>query len=229
MPPRSNRPGGNHAGSNHFLRQAHVARARLSGARWAEGGGVSDAALILVVNALLGVLGFLGFRASNAVGAIKRLFLADVPSRSDIDRIFGSTRANWNQRARAAQYVIGWSTRIQPRAEGDCVRAFDRKTGRGVSLQPFYFQADSPPETVSFHHYFPVGQLTLDERFKSRIESRARAGLGSSYGVTVRISRTPDGKFDVFTVSIAKAGPARAEEKSCAEAALADRSDGAAE
>jgi len=228
MPSRP-QTGGRNERPDSRRREAHVARARLSGARWAEGGGVSDAALILVVNALLGVVGFLGFRASNAVGGIKRLFLADIPSRSDIDRIFGSTRANWNQRARAAQYVIGWSTSIQPRAEGDCVRAFDRKTGRGVSLQPFYFQADCPPETVSFHHYFPVGQLTLDESFKSRIESRARAGLGSSYGVTVRISRTPDGKFDVFTVSIAKAGPTRAEEKPRAEAALADRCDGVAE
>jgi hypothetical protein len=166
---------------------------------------MSDAALVLVVNSLLGVIGFIAFRASDAVGAIKRLLLTEIPSKSDIDRIFSSTKAQWNQRARAAQFMIGWSTRIQPRAEGDWVQAFDRKTRRGVSLQPFYGQAASPPETIRFNHYFPVGQLTLDESFRSRIEARTRAGLGSSYGVTVSIWKTPDGKFDAFSLFLAKA------------------------
>jgi len=163
---------------------------------------VSDAVLVLVVNALLGVAGFFWLRASNAVGAIKRLLVPDIPSKSDIDRIFSSTKAEWNQRAWAAQYITGWSTRIQPRAEGDCVHAFDRRTSRSVSLQPFYLQDDGPPDSFRVNRHFPAGQLTLVENFMSRIESRAKGGLGSSYGVTVSKTASPDGKFYVLSVHI---------------------------
>jgi len=163
---------------------------------------MSDAALVLVVNAVLGAVGFFWFRVSNAVGALKRLLLPDIPSKSDVDRIFSSTKAKWNQRVSAAEYLIGWSIRIQPRAEGDSVQAFDRKTGRGVSLLASYPRNDGPPESLRLDRYFPAGQLLLDESFRNRIESLARSGLGTSYGVTVRLARTPDGKFDVVSLLI---------------------------
>ena len=84
----------------------------------------------------LAVLSALAGRPAAAEGIV---------SKTDADRIFGFTRAEWTKYANQATHPDGWEVRLNPMDTGVGMMAYDQKSGYGLSVQPLFADDSSPP------------------------------------------------------------------------------------
>ncbi len=157
-------------------------------------------------------------RAGMPVGELVQGIKAPLPAetggkerivnKQDADRIFGLNRAEWNTQAGQMVHPQGWTVRLNPLETGTGVVAFDPKTGTGLAVQPFFRDAEGPPEMLVVGSYYPAGTFReFSDQLKQEMEAAARSDLGPGYSVRISFSRmaSPAPGFDVVEVMITRA------------------------
>lgn len=145
-------------------------------------------------------------------------------SKQEVDQLFALTKSQWNERA----IRIGEHGRIlvaQP--SGNTLGSFDPKTGMGLSVQPLFSDEARLPDVLIVGSYYPAGTLPPGpvEELKKKFESQMRADLGTSYSISVVVTKgsPPDSVFDVVEILISSAGHAALVEKMLEEVAPKER------
>lgn len=131
-----------------------------------------------------------------------------IVNKQDADRIFGLNRAEWNAQAKQMVHPQDWKVRLSPFATGTGVMAFDPKTGMGLAIQPFFPDAQTPPDMLIVGSYYPAGTFReFSDQLKRDMEAAARSDLGSGYTLRISFSRmtSPAPGFDVVEVIITRA------------------------
>jgi len=131
-----------------------------------------------------------------------------IVNKQDADRIFGLNRAEWDAYAKQMVHPHGWTARLNPFETGTGVMAFDATTGLGLAIQPFFRDAEGPPEMLNVGSYYPVGTFrNFSDQLKQEMEGAASADLGAGYSVRVSFSAmaSPPPGFDVVEVMITRA------------------------
>ena|ERR1700731_3299514 len=110
-----------------------------------------------------------------------------VITKSDVDYIFSLDRAGWESYVERMVHPDGWQVERSHHETGTVVGAFDRTTSMGLSTQPLYSDATSPPKMLVVTSYYPLGKLgAFMPTRKAELEKAAQDDLGSDYTVTVR-------------------------------------------
>ncbi len=131
-----------------------------------------------------------------------------IVSKQDADRIFGLNRAEWNAQAEQMVHPEGWRVRLSPLETGSSVMAFDPKTGMGLAVQPFFRDAQGPPDMLVVGSYYPAGTFReFSEQMKRHMEATASSDLGPAYSVRISFSRmaSPAPGLDMVEVIITRA------------------------
>jgi hypothetical protein len=96
----------------------------------------------------------------------------------------------------------------QPIETGTGVMAFDATTGMGLAVQPFFQDAEGPPDMLSVGSYCPAGTFReFSDELKQDMEVAAQSDLGPGYSVRISFSKvaSPAPGFDVVEVTITQA------------------------
>src|SRR5262249_1176935 len=109
----------------------------------------------------------------------------DIISKTDVDKIFAFTRAEWERYARQATALEGWTLRLQPFDTGTMIARFNQSTGIGKSVQALFTNDQEPPIRILAGSYYPVGSRRITWEVVKQIEQAARLDLGSAYSVWV--------------------------------------------
>ena len=109
----------------------------------------------------------------------------NILSKQDADYIFALNRSEWEKYVLTMTYPDGWKVRRTNLDTGTGVAAFDPRTGRGLSIQPFFGDEKSPPDLLLVGSYFAAGTLSIPTKeFLKDVEQEATADLGSAYSVS---------------------------------------------
>lgn len=110
-------------------------------------------------------------------------------SKKDADHVFSLTRPEWEKDSKNL-FAPGWVVRSTKHETGIAVMGFDRSTGFGLSIQPFYRNDHDPPDMVIVGNYFPIGTLPLmTDKLKKDMEVAAQRDLGSTYSLRLNYTR----------------------------------------
>jgi hypothetical protein len=126
-------------------------------------------------------------------------------NKQDADYIFTLNRAGWEKYAQSINYPAGWKMRLAPHDTGTSVMAFDSNAGTGLSIQPLYYDNDSPPGRLIVGSYYPLGSLRpLDDDVKQSIEKAAANDLGPEYSVSATYSKIPPFEVEGIKLMVTK-------------------------
>jgi hypothetical protein len=104
-------------------------------------------------------------------------------SKTDADKIFDFTRAEWERHARQATAPEGWTLRLQPFDTGTMIARFNQSTGIGKSVQALFTNDHEPPIRILVGSYYPVGSMRITWQVVKQIEQAARLDLEPAYSV----------------------------------------------
>ena len=124
---------------------------------------------------------------AGVIGKADKTATAQEPiiSKTDADKIFAFTRAEWERYARQATASEGWTLRLQPFDTGTMIARFNQFTGSGKSIQALFTNDHEPPIRILVGSYYPVGSRRITWEVVKQIEQAARLDLGSAYSVWV--------------------------------------------
>lgn len=122
---------------------------------------------------------------AGVIGKADKTATAQEPiiSKTDADKIFAFTRAEWERYARQATAHEGWTLRLQPFDTGTMIARFNQSTGIGKSVQALFTNDHEPPIRILVGSYYPVGSMRITWEVVKQIEQAARVDLGSAYSV----------------------------------------------
>lgn len=126
-----------------------------------------------------------------------------VVSKKDADSIFSMTKSEWENTA--PKYAAPNTTvRLQKANTGVRLASFDRSTGYGLSIQPFYYDTKSSPSNLLVSSFYPKGTLEVDfSEIKEKIEADAKKDLGEVYDVSADYMKLPN-NMEVISLNITR-------------------------
>jgi len=104
-------------------------------------------------------------------------------SKSDANRIFAFTRAEWEQYVRQVVPPEGWTMRLQPLETGTGLARVNQSTGIWKSVQALFTNDEGPPIRIFVGNYYPVGSMRITRELVKQIEQAARLELEPAYSV----------------------------------------------
>lgn len=105
--------------------------------------------------------------------------------------IFAFRRADWERYVRDVMPPEGWALQKQPHDTGTTLARFQRSTGIGAAVQPFYDDNQNPPGMLVVSSYYPRTVLPVSDELLRKIEEAARIDLGLSYSVSANRAPMP--------------------------------------
>ncbi|MGC2459141.1 MAG: hypothetical protein WA435_14225 [Gallionellaceae bacterium] len=104
--------------------------------------------------------------------------------------------------AKTLGHPAGWKMHLQPHDTG-AASVFEVKTGVGLSIQPLYHDAGSPPGLLMWSSLYPSGTLPeVTDDYLRNLESGIQKNLGERYSVSARAFKA--GNFDGIELTISK-------------------------
>lgn len=108
-------------------------------------------------------------------------------SKADTDSIFSLTMLGWETYAGRIGLPISWDIRTRKMDTGMVLAAHDPATDVGLSVQPLYLDASSPPDSLVIGNYYPKSYAgAFNEDTVAQLKAKAQRDLGDAYEVFVR-------------------------------------------